>query len=137
MDVVVAACSASNDSTMALTVVSAGDAPGAVLLLLLRLRVSLRLRCSMLLMLRMLLEALSSRSVSGAAGDMLLPSASRPLSSSGKKSLASMDSGVNVCSARVTNGKGEDEEAGEATVVAVASVASDMGESGDATDSRG
>ena len=119
---------------MALTVASAGDAPVAVLLLLLvRLRVSLRLRCSVLLMLLRLLEALSSRSVSGAAGDLLLTSASRPLSG-GKKSLASMDSGVNACSARVTNGRGEDEEAGEAMVVAVAS---DMGESGDAADSRG
>jgi hypothetical protein len=71
---------------MALTMVGPADAAGAVLLLLLRLRLPLLFKCSVLL------DVLSNLSVSGAAGDGLEE----------KKSLVSRDRGVNVCSAKVT-----------------------------------
>lgn len=64
----------------------------------------------------MLLDVLSNLSPSRAASDVLPP----PFSIAEKSSLVSTDRGVNVCSAKVTEGRGEDCEAGEAMVVEVA-----------------
>jgi len=64
------ACSASNDSTMAPTMVGGpaeADAAGAVLLLLLRLRFPVRLKCSMLL------DVLNNLRASRAPGDFPSP----------------------------------------------------------------
>lgn len=95
------ACRASNDSTIALTMVGpAADAAGPVLRLLARLRFPVRRSCSMLL------DVLNNRRPSDTAGDVV-PSILLG-SGASRKSLASMDSGVNVCSARATNGRGEE-----------------------------
>jgi hypothetical protein len=89
----------------------------------------LRLRCSMLR------DVLSSLSASSAAGVVFLS-----MLSDGKKSLVSMDKGVNVCSARATSGKGEEAggDASEAMAAVEVEVGCDtgIGENGD-TESGG
>lgn len=77
----------------------------------------------------MLFDVLNNLWPSSAAGDLF------PSALSGEfRSPVSMDSGVNVCSARVTHGRADDSEAGEAMVVGVASDVSEKGEKGEKGD---
>jgi hypothetical protein len=118
------ASSASNDSTLALTSVAprpATDAAGAVVLvLLLRLRFPSRLSCSILFAL------LNNLCASCTPGDFLSPTALL-WAFDKSKSLVSKDSGVYVCSASVTNGRGD---------AMVLDVVSESGDSGDTESGR-